>query len=186
MRKFSGWNTKQRTWAVECLNYGAASQTNFKYNTGDLANSLLTEDQKTYCLESIALEQKQVYDAKVKGANLSLESSLSLNVFFTRPANYTGMTAKASFTDNRGNEKEQTYTVADFDVSRAGMIGIPVNTIVAADGRCLVTVTLYNADGTVYSQAIDSVESYAARKTKGADLYEAVMRYCQASYNYFH
>ena len=56
--------------------------------------------------------------------------------------------------------------------------------MVVADARQLITITMYNADGTVYSTFVESVESYCARI--GGDLNIAIMKFATSAYNIFH
>ena len=55
---------------------------------------------------------------------------------------------------------------------------VPVVTIYG-DGE-----PLYNADGTVYGEAVDSVESYIAR-TAESELNESIMKFAASAKNYF-
>ena len=57
--------------------------------------------------------------------------------------------------------------------------------LVVADARQKITVTVYNADGSVYSSCTDSVESYTARaqaaQANGTELYEAIMNFADSA-----
>ena len=57
--------------------------------------------------------------------------------------------------------------------------GFSVDEIVLADAFSLVTVTVYNADGSVYGYGADSVESYAARVSN--DLNAAIMKFASSA-----
>jgi hypothetical protein len=182
----NNFNEKGMVWAVECLNYGAASQVHFNYNTGDLANNQLTDAQKALGLDSVVVENKQVKGTNALGASLMLESNISLTAYFKAVPNAAGMTAKATFVDHYGDAKEQPFSAdAGEFVIKSSMTGVVVDTMAAADARQLITVTMYNADGSVYGTITDSVESYAQR-SGGAELYTAIMKFAQASFNMFH
>ncbi|MBQ8747508.1 MAG: hypothetical protein IJZ08_06545, partial [Clostridia bacterium] len=65
------------------------------------------------------------------------------------------------------------------------LTGVSVTTMVAADVSQDITITMYNADGSVYGVIVDSVESYAARKSAESPLFEAVMKFGIAARNMF-
>ena len=66
----------------------------------------------------------------------------------------------------------------------SGFYGIVVDDIAVAEAFNLVTVTVYNADGTVYGEAVDSVESYIAR-TAESELNESIMKFAASAKIYF-
>ncbi len=179
------FKAEQKVWAVECLNYGAASQTNFNYNTADLANNRLTEAHKALGLADVEMNDYRVLGANAKASNLSLESNISLTIYFERITDPSTKYAVVTFTDHNGNTKEVRVEGSAFK-KNGSLYGVPVNMLVAADARQPVMVTLYNANGTVHGICVDSVESYSARMSTGDDLYEAVMKFATASYNMFH
>ncbi len=180
------FSAKQKVWAVECLNYGAASQTNFGYNTADLANNQMTDAHKALGLTSVSMSNNRVLGTNAKASNLSLESNISLSMYFTGITDPSTKYAIATFTDHNGNTKEGRIEGSAFK-KNGSLYGVPVNMLVASDVRQLVTVTVYNvANNAVYGTCKDSVEGYAARMSNGNDLYSAVMRFGQASYNMFH
>ncbi|MBQ8747035.1 MAG: metallophosphoesterase family protein [Clostridia bacterium] len=184
-RKFASFDAESKTWAVDCLNYGAASQVQFGYDTENLANAELTESQQQFATQSVPMTDRSDMGDKGAGASLKLESCIELVAFFKEITNTEGMYAEISFTNHYGKLITDTVTASDF-MELGNFTGVSIKTMVAADVSQLITVTMYNADGTVYGIIKDSVESYAARKTTGDDLFEAVMKFGQASYNMFH
>ena len=88
------------------LNYGAYSQTYFKYNTDKLANAGTVTAEQTADINANKAYDKTT--AKLPdgltfaGANLELESTTTLNLYFT---NTTGQAL--IFTDSKGNVLEQ-------------------------------------------------------------------------------
>ena len=181
-----------RIMMVDMLNYGAAAQAHFKYNTADLANNALTEEQQALATAKVACINKQVKDATIYGANLSLEDSILLNTFFKglKGKDIAKMYAMVSFTDFQGIAKEVRMEGSEFEKygSSGDIYKIVVDDVVLADAKTLVTVTLYNADGTVFGAGTDSVESYVARAEKNnADtygLYANIMKFATSAYNY--
>jgi len=56
----------------------------------------------------------------------------------------------------------------------------------AADCGNAVTLKLYDSEGNVLSTCVESMTSLCIRATSSNDLYWACLKYCQASYQYFH
>ena len=95
------------------LNYGAYSQTYFKYNTDKLANAGTVTAEQTADINAVQASTlvDKVYDKATAhlpdgmtfyGANLELESETTLNLYFT---NTTGQTL--TFTDSKGKVLDQ-------------------------------------------------------------------------------
>ena len=102
----------------EMLNYGAAAQIYFNYNTSDLANSVVNDSNKPSLTEG-AYQFTDVYriiysdiefvtavgDVKLSMASLSLKSTLTLKLYFENVPEgtsftYKGQTLKASKSGN--------------------------------------------------------------------------------------
>ena len=166
-----------RALVVDMLNYGAAAQENFGYNTDDLANKDLTAEQKAFGTATM----KTCTDKRVKGANflgtgLELNNSIVLNMYFNGLT--SDMTAKVTFTDHNNQPVTADAVIAD------GIVY--VDQIVVADARQLVTVTVYDANGSVYGTATDSLESCVARASASDTIYQAIMKFADSAYNYLH
>ena len=88
------------------------------------------------------------------------------------------MTARVSFTNHAGR-------VIDEDLGEHDGNRFVIDQLVVADARQKITVTVYNADGGVYSTYIDSLESYTARarvaQAKGVELYEEIMNFADSA-----
>ena len=181
-----------RALMVDMLNYGAAAQNHFKYNASDLANNALTEEQQALATAKVDCTNKQVKDETVYGANLSLEDSILLNTYFMglKGKDIASMYAMVTFADYQGINKEVRVEGSEFEAygSSGDIYKIVVDDVVLADAKQLVTVTLYDADGTVYGTGIDSVESYVARaesnSTDTYGLYANIMKFATSAYNY--
>lgn len=169
---------------VDMLGYGAAAQVNFSYGTDDLANSQLTAAQKGYGTTTVTtLKNNQGKGTNYLGTRLVLESSIQLQVAFKN------LTADKyviySFTNHLGEVQTVRVDSADF-VDAGGVYGVELSELVYADARQQAQVTVYNADGSVYGTASDSIEGYIQRNTKGDDVFAALMKFADAAYNYFH
>ena len=181
-----------RIMMIDMLNYGAAAQNHFKYRTDDLANNALTETQQALATDKVECANEQVKDATVYGSNLSLEDSILLNTYFKglKGKDVSKMYAMVTFTDFEGKAKEVRMEGTEFEQygSSGDIYKVVVDDIVLSDAKQPVTVTVYNADGSVYGTGSDSVESYVARaEANNADtygLYANIMKFATSAYNY--
>ena len=167
---------------VDLLNYGAAAQAYFNYNVGDLANNQMTEAQKALATQDAPAEDIRVKGPNYLGSNLGLESQILMRMAFK--GTDTSMYATIEFTNHAGREIKVELEGSEFGATGA----ITIDEIVIADGRKPVTVTIYNADGSVYASATDSMESYIARMRvdKYDPLFEAILKFSDSAYNFFH
>ena len=154
---------KAKIAVVDMLNYGAAAQNEFGYNTENLANALLTDEQASWATESatyeIAAEGDRVYGV---GSMIALESNVYLRLVF---ANVDTETMYGIVTYNDYKDRPQTVRIegSDFKSVGSNYYAADVLTMVVADARQQVTCTLYNANGEAIGYAIDSIESNLAR-----------------------
>ncbi len=173
-RNYATQSDEYKTLLVDMLNYGAEAQKQFGYDTEHLANAFLTEDQQAMATQTVEVENKQVGGENFFMSRLVLESRIQLQFGFHNID--TDCYAVYTYTKHTGVEVEETAPV----VAVGGSIyGVFVEDLDAADGRALVTVTVYNADGEEVASAADSVESYVARN--GGTINEAIMKYCDAA-----
>ena len=91
--------------------------------------------------------------------------------------------ALVSYIDHTGTEKsnirvegKKNYSVYEFFL----------NEIVVADGRCLLTIEFYKADGTKVLTVQDSMESYTARNAETYPLAEKMLAFSDSAYKYLH
>ena len=90
-----------------------------------------------------------------------------------------GMTAVVTYTNYKGVAVTEIAQVEDNN----GFAMVSVNSLAFADYETLVTITLYNADGTVAGSVTDSMASYAARANNA--LAKALMKFGASAYAYF-
>jgi predicted SnoaL-like aldol condensation-catalyzing enzyme len=174
---------KTKTMLVDMLNYGAAAQLHFGYDTDNLANSRLTDAQKAYATESVVMNDYREKGDNYYGSNLELGNEIVLGLYF-KNVDET-MYAMITYTDHYG--KAQSVRVEGSDFLKSGALyRIPVKSLVIADARKNVTCTVYAADGTVVGSCVDSVESYIARMSETGALYEAIMKFADSAYKHFH
>jgi len=184
MRNVDKQSDVLKTLMVNMLNYGAAAQLEFNYAAGDLANNQLTNAQKAWGSTGV----KELGSYLVKGTNymgtrLVLESRIQLQVAFKGMTR--SMYAVYTFTDNNG--KLQTVRVEGADFVDVGILGVEMSALVYADARNVVNITVYNANGTVYGTATDSIEGYAKRNvTDPDDVVMALMKFADSAKAYLY
>ena len=179
---------------VDMLNYGAAAQTNFGYATEDLANSQLTEEQAALATTSQTLSNNQVKGTNFYASNLTLEDCILMNQYFTlKDYDISTLHGEITFTDNQGAQKTVPVTADEILLYNAknNIYKVCVDDIVLADAKCLVTVTIYDAQDNAIAWGTDSVESIAYRgseaSTTSANLravYDYIMRFAASAYVY--
>lgn len=183
MRMFEKVDDNARVLYVDMLNYGAAAQKHFGYQTDDLANSLLSDAQKAYGTKTVeACTDNRVKGANYYGTNFDLESRISMNLYFTNVTDE--MTATITFEDHRGQQHEVIVPGTDF-VLNGGCKVVNISEIVAADGRRPVTCTIQNGNEVVAS-VTDSLESYVARMGDDYPWLVEIMKFSDAAYAYLH
>ena len=175
-----GISDLEKTMVVDMLNYGAAAQAYFSYNTADLANAELTEAQKALATESTEYEDRHTGNENYFASNLLLKSNIRLMFAFRNVT--TDMKAVITFTDHYGVDKTITVEGSDF-MQNGSFHVITVEDMVVADSRQDITCTIYNGEEIV-ATATDSVEGYAARK--GDILFEYLMKFSDSAYAFFH
>lgn len=184
MRILEKQDAKTKTMLVDMLNYGAAAQTYFTYNTDDLANNLLSKTQKAYATKSANCSNKRVSGTNYAGSTLTLKSNIELTMYFNNLS--TSMYAIVTFTNHYGVEQQIRVEGSEFVQYSGSTYGVVVDDVVVADGDQLVTVSVYNSRGTRVAYASDSVNSYAVRMAGSSALFEEVMKFTTSAYAYFH
>ncbi len=178
------------TVLADMLNYGAAAQVQFNYNTSDLANATMTDTHKSYATAALDFSlytNNQVVGDNFFGTILALETNIKMGVFF-KGTGYEGYTAKVSYRDHNGNTVSYEVAGKDFDATYAanGMYGIMVDTLVAGDVYQVVTVEVYDGE-TLVASVSESMESYVVRQSASLlPIYDALMKFMVSSYNYSH
>lgn len=173
-----------RTMLVDMLTYGAAAQELFNYNMDKLANAGLTEEQKNWATASVIMENSLLRGKNYVGSSLVLEQQILMMMAFSNVTE--GMYAEVQFVNHYN---ENVHVAAEMTVD-GGFGIVRIDQIVVADARIPVTVTVYNADGSVHGSATDSVESYiervSSKEPTNAELYEKILMFADSSYNFLH
>ena len=184
MRVLDDQNENTKTLLVDMLNYGAAAQTYFEYSEYDLANSWLSDEQQAYASQSVTCTDQRVKGENYFGSTLVLKNRIQLTMYFQNIS--TDMYAVVSYTDHYGNASEYTVSGADFAQYNANIYGVTVDTLAVADGDQPVTVTVYDVDGNPVANAADTVNGYLSRMMSGDVLFEAIAKFTNSAYDYFH
>ena len=177
-RAYASQTATGKTMMVDMLCYGAAAQVHFKYGTSDLANSKLTDAQKAVGTAATPeMSNDQVKGTNYSGSRFILESRIQVQLAFK---NLTS-DMYAVYTYINAGGKVQTVCVEgeDFVIIGGKPAGVELSALVYADARSLVSVTVYNADGTVHGTATDSIESCAMRSN--AELFVALMKFADSA-----
>ncbi len=183
-------NKKLRSVYVDMLNYGAAAQMQFSYDTANLANRNLTEAHQAWATTTVETTNDRISGTGYAGTTLTLESAIQLDLVFnnsTVGSNYANLYAIATYADHYGNAKEIRIEGSDFIKYSSKLCQISITGMAVADYKALVTCTVYKADGTKITSAADSIGSYANRNSAslGATV-DTIVKFGASSYNYFH
>ena len=166
---------KLRTLAIDMLNYGAAAQVYFGYNTENLANSGIDAASSTTVTESDIPTAPEATDAKEYiGTSLVLSDGIVLKMYFS-------VIAAETVTVSDG-ENTYTYSVTDYD--NYCSVSIALNAVMLDKA---ITVTLADAEGNVIASATDTIRNYLARvgAAEEGTVYNAVLKYALSAKAYF-
>ena len=120
---------------------------------------------------------------KCIGTMLVLESNISFRLGFKDMTK--DMYATVEFTDHFGVAQKYDYAPEDIDWS-LGVGAIFIDTLVLADARQEVTIKIYNADGSLFTECHDSIEAYLARSENVAGVEAAITRFADTAYAFLH
>lgn len=181
---------RQLTMFVDFLNYGAAAQTQFTYNTGDLANAQLTDEHQAYATEKAEAENLRTGHGS---SQVSVEARIELSFLLDQALVTEDMYVVISYEHHNNVSESVTIQGADFDTYTKNRWKVLAPNIATPDGNQLITCIVYDADGNEVTRAQDSVNSYMARvlasssaKQPLKDLATAAVKLTTSAYNYLH
>ncbi|MBE6959113.1 MAG: hypothetical protein E7448_00095 [Ruminococcaceae bacterium] len=175
-----------RTLLVDMLNYGAAAQVQFKYDTNNLVNADLTDTQKAWAsVADVTPHNNQIKDAATFNTTLVLESAIEMDCIFYASkvgasSTWKDLYAIATYTDFNGNPKTVRIEGENFSMyANSNYVLVPVIGMAVADYQSIVTCVVYDADGNVLATAVDSMESYVYRALASGAAGETLENLCK-------
>ena len=190
-----------KTLLVDMLNYGAAAQVYFSYNTKHPANAELTAEQQaigtTTMPELVSIENQIITEgatAKFPGKAIVLGSNVEIKYYMTFDTGAPKNSVKLvlAYTTINGVDHTVTIPASEFiyNSSHEAYSG-KLTTIAAKDMSCKVTAKIYDGD-TLISDVLEySIETYAYnRLLKSTDenfkeLVRNMMKYGKSAEAYF-
>ncbi len=170
-----------KTLLVDMLVYGAMAQTQFGHNADKLATAGLSAEEldlATQTMKPCVNDLKSA--AGYLGTTFILESSIAMATAYDKAVVGEGAYAVVSFTNYEGTAitSEEIYAS---EYSNDDTVVFISNDMVAADGRCEITWTIYNAAGEKVVEITDSLASYTKRAMDAGDDFVAkVMIYADS------
>lgn len=156
----NGSNAAYKTAVYHMLQFGAAAQNYFHYNTENLANAGLEEYASSAMTGEVSKEGVVERAATVGaeffyGTNLRLEDRINLMFYFQNLPE--GCTVEFAW----GDADPVTATLQESGVE--GVMMAELTKLAVADYKAAVTCTVKDAEGNVIVSAQDSVAGYAFR-----------------------
>ena len=199
----SSAKSELKTFLVDLLNYGSAAQVYFDYNTENLANAGLTDEQKAYAtadVDSVESKAEKVESAedevRVQGVSLSLVNTIDAYIRFDLYNRTTAdVYATIDYIDIHGENKTMTIDGNDFEplVGLENRYHIVFSEYGATQMGDAFTVKFYDkaTDEAIGDTFTYSIESYLARALEKVnnqafvDLIEAMIKYGNSAEIYF-
>ena len=198
LKKFTGGrNAVLRTALVDMLNYGAWAQTYFGYDANNLVNADLTDAQKAWASAEVTPNYTKTFTAATEPeTSLILESSIRMKIAFFDVTEGMYINVKMTGHDGTSVDRDYSYNKMSEDTKVKNKRFIVIDDLKVADYQTEVTVTLYNADGSVNATVTDTIEGYVDRvqdsnynlewvkqlKTLTLEL----LKFSKAAHEYFH
>ncbi|MBP3250614.1 MAG: hypothetical protein J6M48_09730, partial [Ruminococcus sp.] len=188
---------------VDMLNYGAAAQTYFSYNTEALANGQLTSAQKalatdpsTISIKSDASEETiSSPKAQFTGKNLLLGNNVSIVYYMTfdSTVDKNKVTLELSYTNILDEQITKSVPFKKFiKGDHENEYRYDLSDIKAKDSCCPVTAKLCVNGNQISSEITYSIQTYAYNKLNKSTTSEslktiitALMVYCKSAEKYF-
>lgn len=195
-----------RTMLVDLLNYGAEAQTYFGYNTANLVNAGLTDEQKAYATQTApelttckGMTKHDGATVSFKSVSLVLKEKVTLNYYLDLTdynGNINDLYLRVTYTDANGTAQERVIDGSEF-VNRlytdgAYYYAANFSGLNATQMRTVCTAEVFSkiSDERVSHTVTYSIESYAYSKASGTDqalieLLDAMMKYGDSASSFF-
>ena len=173
------------TLVVDMLNYGAASQESFGYNTGDYANALLTDAQKAYATADVEYSARQDTSSVTfyQAPAFELKSKVEMWLILTADFDVTNAVAEVSYTNFKGVVKTQTVT--EFAEHTKGRHKLIINWLDIPDCTQDITVVFKDLQGNVLGTVHECVAAslgYFSELVPTDPIYPALVKFINSTY----
>ena len=196
---------KLRTLLVDLLNYGAAAQAFFGYNTANPANAGLTATQRGYgtqgkpsAVSCTSLTDPAEATVTFRRCSLNLEEVIAIN-FYLNLSRYSGdiddLELRVTYTDAAGTQKTDTVDGATFELRVDGNEQnyiAKLSTLKAKQMRIVLTAEVFSKSGDcrLSNTLTYSIESYVKSMQSSSNetlvnLVDCVLKYGDSAYRYF-
>ncbi len=198
----SGTQEKLKKLLVDMLNYGAQAQQYFGYNTGDLVNKSLTDEQKALAtsFDTITVENHEAVKkmkgarARFTGKNLNLGNNIGIVYFmeFNSDVDTSKVKLQLHYTNALGENKTlsipySSFTKGDYENElRYDFTGLS-----AKDSMQRIRAVIREDDVTISDTLYYSIPTYASKKLANStneslkEIIRSMMVYYTSAKNYF-
>ncbi len=175
--------TELRTLAADMLNYGAAAQIYFGYNTDELVNEDLTQQQLAYATKTIptAVDSSKIYG---NGNNITTSITLSSQVELHLNCIYVPTDATAVQYVVTNMQTGKVLAVLPATVKAGAMCQAVYQNVGAREMRNLIGITMFDSGKVVSKTLVWSVESYVASVRAKSDATQAELCMVDAMLTY--
>ena len=175
------------TLLVDMLNYGAASQQSFGYNTGDYANALLTDAQKAYATADAEYSARQDNSSVTfyQAPAFELKSKVEMWLILTAAFDVTNVKAEVTYTNFKGVVKTQPVT--EFAEHTKGRHKLIINWLNIPDCTQDITVVFKDLQGNVLGTVNESVAAslgYFSELVPDDPIYPTLIKFINSAYAY--
>lgn len=187
------------TVLVDMVNYGAAAQIQFNYNTADLVNADFEQYQEKYATTTMPTltnkdattpNEGQIVEI---GRTLSLESAITIDATFAYSGDVSNFRMKFIYKDLANVEHELYVASEDFVYnSKTGKYSASLKALKVPQMNDVVTFELYDGETLISNTREYSIGSYAYAAQNLSDSYQtlkdvtiAMMRFGDSATAYF-
>ena len=194
-------NAVFKTLLVDLLNYGAAAQVYFNYNTSHLANAELTEAQQALGTAEVPELEGVPKDEETSGAtaqiprkNIVMSSNVEMKFAMTFESGEPAASVKLvlSYTAIDGTNHNTTIPSSEFGYdSSIESYTAKLTTIAAKDMSSIVTAKIYDGDQLISNVYYYSIETYVRNRLSSStnevfkELIRELIKYGKSAEAYF-
>jgi len=188
----SSTESKFKTVVVDMLNYGTEAQKYFKYNTDNLANRNLTDEQKTYATQSVNLDKTREIINDPNGyfiaSNVQFKSDIVMMFAISRDS--AAVSGKITFVNHK-NQKIETVATTYSDITANGKPArmFEFTGMVVADIDQVISVEFFDVSGSSLLSLTDSLDAYLGRVSTTSNMYglaNGFGKFSTSAYAYLH